>query len=321
MTASMTPLPVLGVPVQTKAPRGPRQPLFHRADAGRHSGRHARHRRSRRDQRRAARRRRSSRSPTRTSPRASTAYRAAQTASVAEEPECANDRTSSRLDHRHSRRRPARPHAGARRRAVSASSATSIPTCQARPSTSRPRSTVAPYEDTTAIRAFAARGRRRHLRVRERAARSRGGGRGACARSSRPEGARGRAGPPRGKELHSRRSASRRALRRRRQRGDLRRPRVAHHRRRRHPEDAPPRLRRQGPGAHVAARRSSRPRSNASAARALRARGLRRRSRTRCRCSSCAAAHGEIALLRHPAQHAQGRHPRYVDRAVAAARR
>ena len=58
MTAALTPLPVFGVPVESKALSGPGLAAVHRADAGRHSGRHAGDRQGRRRQRRAARRRR-----------------------------------------------------------------------------------------------------------------------------------------------------------------------------------------------------------------------------------------------------------------------
>ena len=57
MAASMTSLPVLGVPVRTRALEGKDSAPLHRADAGRHSGRHARDRQSRREERRFARRR------------------------------------------------------------------------------------------------------------------------------------------------------------------------------------------------------------------------------------------------------------------------
>ena len=50
MTASLTALPVFGVPVEIKALQGRISSLFHRADAGRHSGRHARHRQGGRHQ-------------------------------------------------------------------------------------------------------------------------------------------------------------------------------------------------------------------------------------------------------------------------------
>ena len=65
MTASLTPLPVLGVPIADHGTGRPGQPLFDRADAGRRAGRHAGHRRGGRDQRRPAWRRRSSPSPIR----------------------------------------------------------------------------------------------------------------------------------------------------------------------------------------------------------------------------------------------------------------
>ena len=44
MTASMTTLPVFGVPVAVEGAVGPRQPPVHRADAGRRSGWNARDR-------------------------------------------------------------------------------------------------------------------------------------------------------------------------------------------------------------------------------------------------------------------------------------
>jgi len=56
MTASKTVLPVLGVPVESKALKGLTPPL-HRANAQRHPCRRARHRQIRRRQRRAPRRR------------------------------------------------------------------------------------------------------------------------------------------------------------------------------------------------------------------------------------------------------------------------
>ena len=50
MTASLTSLPVLGVPVEFESFIGPGFALLDRTDAARHSGRHARHRTSRRYQ-------------------------------------------------------------------------------------------------------------------------------------------------------------------------------------------------------------------------------------------------------------------------------
>ena len=55
MTAALTSLPVFGVPIELKALSGAGFALFHRADAARHSGRHAGDRPGRRDQCRAAR--------------------------------------------------------------------------------------------------------------------------------------------------------------------------------------------------------------------------------------------------------------------------
>ena len=53
MTASLTSLPVFGVPIEVEGAGGRRFALLDRADAGRRSGRHARHRQAGRDQRRA----------------------------------------------------------------------------------------------------------------------------------------------------------------------------------------------------------------------------------------------------------------------------
>ena len=58
MAASLTELPVLGVPVESKALVRRRFALFDRADAGRRSGRHAGDRQARRHQCRPARRQR-----------------------------------------------------------------------------------------------------------------------------------------------------------------------------------------------------------------------------------------------------------------------
>ena len=55
MTAALTSLPVLGVPVESKALSGSRFALFHRADAAGRSGRHPGDRPGRRHQRCAAR--------------------------------------------------------------------------------------------------------------------------------------------------------------------------------------------------------------------------------------------------------------------------
>jgi len=55
MTAAKTRLPVLGVPVQSKALSGSGLAALDRADAARRPGRHARDRRRRRGQRRPAR--------------------------------------------------------------------------------------------------------------------------------------------------------------------------------------------------------------------------------------------------------------------------
>ena len=113
MTAAMTPLPVLGVPVQVESPVGPGQPALHRADAGRHSGRHARHRRGRRDQRRPARRRRARPVRRRACRAARRLARAARALPSPNTRSGLSDLIAARRHDRHSRRRPARPHAGA----------------------------------------------------------------------------------------------------------------------------------------------------------------------------------------------------------------
>ncbi len=58
MTAALTPLPVFGVPIESKALSGVDSLSVHRPDAGRRSGRYAGHRQGRCDQCRPAGRRR-----------------------------------------------------------------------------------------------------------------------------------------------------------------------------------------------------------------------------------------------------------------------
>ena len=173
MTAALTPLPVFGVPVESKALSGQDSLLFDRADAGRHSGRHAGHRQGRRDQRRAARGRRAGAVATTALADRLDAWRAAQTATVADDRRTRND--CSRLP-------PARrsassaaassaacwrwpPPASATARSSSSRSRTARPRRSptgrsSPPMTTRPRSPN-----------WRARSRRRHLRVRERAGR------------------------------------------------------------------------------------------------------------------------------------------------------
>ncbi len=55
MAAALTPLPVLGVPIESRVLKGRRQPAVDRADAGRNPGRDLCHRRGRRGQRSAVR--------------------------------------------------------------------------------------------------------------------------------------------------------------------------------------------------------------------------------------------------------------------------
>ena len=162
MTAALTPLPVFGVPVESKALSGVGQPPFHRPDAGRHPGRHARHRQAparsmrrllaaavlalvRRGARRAARA--LARGPDRAlSPSARRATKAAR-----------HDRArAAGRRPRHSRRRPARPHARSRRRAARAiQSHVYCPDADSPAFQVARRITVAPYEDEAALATFA----------------------------------------------------------------------------------------------------------------------------------------------------------------------
>ena len=94
---------------------------------------------------------------------------------------------------------------------------------------------------------------------------------------------------------------------------------VAERRRAGHPEDAPPRLRRQGAGPHPRGERHRRRLRRRSAAR-RRCSKASSPSRARSRCSLVRSLDGEIALLRHPAQPPRGRHPAHLDGAGAASR-
>ena len=113
----------------------------------------------------------------------------------------------ARLHHRHHRRRPARPDARAWPRPSSATDATSSTRTSDRPRPTSPRHfTRADFDDVAALEALRRRGRRRHLRVREFAGRAaRRARRQAPARHAL---ARHRAGP-RARESSSSRSAAR----------------------------------------------------------------------------------------------------------------
>ena len=155
------------------------QPALDRADAGGRAGRHARDRRAGRGQRRAARRERAR--PVR--PRArgapgSVARRRAPplwpSGRRTPHPSRARHDPVSRRHDRHSRLRPARPDAGDRGAEARACAPTSTPPRpRRRPTTPRPA--ARPRRSTTRRRSksFAARGRHRHLRVRERPDRDR----------------------------------------------------------------------------------------------------------------------------------------------------
>ena len=85
MTAAFTPLPVFGVPIESKALRGPGQPAVDRPDAGRRAGRDPGDRPGRRGQRGAARRR-GARARRCGAGGAADAWREARTAAVGEFP-------------------------------------------------------------------------------------------------------------------------------------------------------------------------------------------------------------------------------------------
>ena len=126
----MTQLPVLGVPVATRALDGPGQPALHRADAGRRARRHAGHRRGGRHQRGPARRadpgacRRGARRSASTPTAPSRPLRCAE----APKDKLMAARSPAGVDHRHPGRRPARAHAGHGGGAPRLQVATSIPT-------------------------------------------------------------------------------------------------------------------------------------------------------------------------------------------------
>ena len=86
MVASMTTLPVLGVPVQSRAAEGAGLAAVHRPDAGRRAGGDLCHRRSRRQERRAACRRDPGACRIWALKRRLDAWRAKQTKSVAKKP-------------------------------------------------------------------------------------------------------------------------------------------------------------------------------------------------------------------------------------------
>ena len=115
MAASMTALPVLGVPVESKALDGHRQPALDRADAGRASRWHAGDRRGRRDNAGLLAAAILALADAALAERLA-ALRAAADRGVAGDRDCPDCIAPARLDHRHPRRRPARPHAGAGRR-------------------------------------------------------------------------------------------------------------------------------------------------------------------------------------------------------------
>ena len=162
MTASMTTLPVLGVPGRIQGTEGHGQPSFHRPDAGRRTGRDVRHRRE------PARRTRRftlppfSHSPIPLLPSASPSGASGRRRPWTSFPPT-NERNQTsrrpgcpRRHDRDSRRRPARPHAGTGRGAARTENAH---LCRrrgrARISGVRHRARTAHYTDHAALAAFA----------------------------------------------------------------------------------------------------------------------------------------------------------------------
>ena len=177
MTASMTPLPVFGVPVETQGAGGHGSASFHRPDAGRHSGRHARHRQGRRDQCRASRRERPGAARSRRSPPVLTTGAPRR---PRRSPKPRHGRAPDLGTRRSSALPPARPSgfsaaassAACSRSTAAGSASRSISTVRtpaARPSTSPPRTRRPPMTTSRRSIRFAAAVDRRHLRIRERA--------------------------------------------------------------------------------------------------------------------------------------------------------
>ena len=154
MMAAKTSLPVLGVPVQSKALQRHRFAAVDRADAGGRAGRHAGDRRRGRDERRAARHRHPR------DDRYAARHRARRVSRATDRRACWRRPTRARPDRnedRHRRCRPARAHAGGRRiiRSVCTSSfSIRAPT--------RPAGRIAPivigaFDDAASLRELAAR--------------------------------------------------------------------------------------------------------------------------------------------------------------------
>ncbi len=230
MAAAKTALPVLGVPVESKALQGMDSLLSIVQMPAGDPRRDARDRPRRRGQRGAARGR-DRRALGRGRARAACARTAPeQTASVLADP---TPTGRAARDRRRPRRRPARADARARRdpaRALASASSTRPPT---RPPAEVGELLVGAYDDPDAARPPRRRRRGRHLRVRERAGRGGAAGRRAARCAGR---ARGGAGPARREAALPPARDPDRADRRRGRRAF---PAL--------PEDAPPRLRRQGP--------------------------------------------------------------------------
>ena len=314
MTASLTQLPVLGVPVADNGTRRPGQPLFHRADAGRRARRHARHRRDGRHQRRACSPRRSSRLPTQP-------WRSASRPTAPSAP-LRSPRPRRTIEARRCRRAPrsaswAAASSGACscwRRRASDSSATSTPTSTGPPARLRRRPRSAP--STTSRRSKRSRAQSTSSPTSSRTCRSRPrrGRERHHAGAPRPEGAQIAQDRLEEKLFVSRLGIAGRSVRRGRGPADFdarSAPSAAGD-----PEDAPLRLRRQGAGAHRdggrLARRVRRDWPRPGDARGFRHLQLRGVGADRAR-------HDDPSpLLRHPGEPPPRWHPAHLDRPVRA---
>ena len=185
MAAAVTPLPVLGVPVESHALKGHGQPLFHRPDAGRrpvgtlaigkagavNAGLLAAAILALNDPPLGKRLDAYRQNRPRPWRKARLGINNAATAGGGHERGYRTDHRARRHD-RHPGRRAARAHDGAWRRRGSAIAATSIArTRTRRPATWPPRPPSPPMTTSPALARFAEGGRRRDLRVRERARR------------------------------------------------------------------------------------------------------------------------------------------------------
>ena len=233
MTASMTVLPVLGVPVESRALKGLDSLSVDRPDAGRRAGGDLRDRRGGRQERGlvrgrcagAGRRRRRQAAEVVARPpdtlgraQARTALRR-KDARNRERIESAFRSARPGSNDRHSRRRPARPHAGARGGAPWLQGSRLLRRDRVLRVLCRRRHDARAVQRQARAGEIRGRVRRRHLRVRERARRDGAFSRRSCAGRAERAFARHRAGSLPGEELHCRARHRDSGIPARRQRG------------------------------------------------------------------------------------------------------